>query len=40
MEGNYRTTVEVSSAVRDRLRAEKTGSETYDDVIKRLLEDE
>jgi len=32
------TTIPIQSDVRDRLRAEKVGNETYTDVIERLLE--
>jgi hypothetical protein len=34
----YQTTIPIDSDVRDRLRAEKTGDETYSDVIERLLD--
>jgi predicted CopG family antitoxin len=33
-------TIKLSHETRDRLRAEKVGGETYDDVIQRLLEGE
>lgn len=32
-------TIKLSKDTRDKLRAEKVGGETYDDVITRLLED-
>jgi len=32
------TTIPIDSDVRDRLRGEKVGSETYSDVITRLLD--
>jgi len=31
--------VPLTSETRDKLRAEKTGSERYDDVVRRLLDD-
>jgi predicted CopG family antitoxin len=34
-----KTSVKVESETRDKLRSEKTGGETYDDVILRLLGD-
>jgi len=34
----YRTSIDVDSDTRDRLRAEKQGNETYDELIDRLLE--
>lgn len=39
-ETTKRTRLPISWDVRDRLRAEKVGGETYDDVIIRLLEEE
>ena len=33
-----RTTLSIQPAVRDELRAMKVGSETYTDVIKRMME--
>ena len=33
-----KTMIELHADTRDRLRAEKVGGETYDDVINRLLE--
>jgi predicted CopG family antitoxin len=32
------TTIPIDSDVRDELRAEKVGNETYSDVIERLIE--
>jgi len=32
-----RTTLSVDSEVRDKIRAMKTGGETYSDVLKRLM---
>lgn len=34
-----KTMIELHTETRDRLRAEKVGGETYDDVINRLLKD-
>lgn len=34
------TSIRLSSEVRDRLRAEKEGGETYDEVLERLLSEE
>jgi predicted CopG family antitoxin len=34
------TTIPIDRDVRDNLRAEKVGNETYSDVITRLLEDD
>lgn len=34
------TSIRISSENRDRLRAEKQGGESYDDVLDRLLDDE
>jgi predicted CopG family antitoxin len=34
------TTIPIDPDVRDNLRAEKVGNETYSDVITRLLEDD
>lgn len=34
-----RTRLPISPPVRDKLRAEKTGGDTYDDVILRLLDE-
>jgi predicted CopG family antitoxin len=34
------TTIAIESDVRDDLRAEKEGGETYNEVIKRLLEEQ
>lgn len=36
----YGTSIPIGEETRDRLRAEKVGGETYDDVIRRLLGDE
>jgi len=36
----YDTRIPLDSETRDDLRAEKVGTETYDDVIRRLLEDD
>jgi len=36
----YDTRIPLDSETRDELRAEKTGKETYNDVIQRLLNDE
>lgn len=33
------TTIPIDSDVRDKLRAQKVGGETYSDVIERLIED-
>lgn len=33
------TSIPLEDDTRDRLRAEKVGGETYDDVIRRLLEE-
>jgi len=35
----YRTTIDVTSNTRDRLRAAKEGSETYDELINRILDE-
>jgi predicted CopG family antitoxin len=35
-----KTTILLEKPVRDRLRAEKVGNETYNEVIERLLEEE
>jgi len=35
-----RTSIPIDAEVRDHLRAEKVGGETYSDVIRRLLEGE
>lgn len=35
-----RTSVKVAPEIRDRLRAEKIGGETYDDVLDRLLNEQ
>ena len=33
------TTIPIDSDVRDKLRGEKVGNETYSDVIERLIQD-
>jgi len=35
----YRTSVDVQSATRDKLRAAKEGQESYDELLNRLLQE-
>jgi len=35
----YRTTIDVTSKTRDRLRGAKEGNETYDELLNRILDE-
>jgi len=35
----YRTSIDVASSTRDRLRAAKEGNETYDELLNRVLDE-